>query len=189
MSLASHPASHPALPTERLSGRSRTQILEAIEEHELVEVAWCMTEFLSWMRERYAGKTWFVDACFDGRAWDDELRSLGRRYAAPTGAVLLARVDGRRAGCAMFHDLGDGVCATRGLFVRPKHQGQGIGRMLTRAVVSIARLRGYQRMRLALGPLQPEALELYESVGFRRVEPTRSDLEDRPALILMERGL
>jgi ribosomal protein S18 acetylase RimI-like enzyme len=171
------------------SGRGLA-ILEALDEPDLAEVACCMTDFLAWMRERYAEQLWIIDKYFDRRSWDEELAALGRRYAPPAGAVLLARVDGRRAGCVMFHDLGNRICEMKRLFIHPDFQGQRLGRKLTLSLILTARKRGYEKMRLDTGPLQPEAMKLYEGVGFVRIAPYHDYPEDlRAAMIFMERGL
>lgn len=110
--------------------------------------------------------------CFD--AFDRELENLPAPYAPPGGALILARVDGRVAGCAALRPLGDGgqeaeLCR---LFVRPGFRGFSLGRRLTEAAVGKARDLGYRRVKLeTVSGLMAIAESVYRRMGFRRCEP------------------
>jgi ribosomal protein S18 acetylase RimI-like enzyme len=118
----------------------------------------------------YAGSLSFE---LDFQDFDSELAALPGPYAAPLGALLLARVAGKPAGCVAIRDLGEGVGELKRLYVRPSHRGLGVGRRLAESAVAAAREIGYARLRLDTTPEMVAAQELYGTLGFREIAPYR----------------
>ena len=56
------------------------------------------------------------------------------------------------------------------MFVAPAVRGRGVGRRILAAVEESARAAGCARMILEMGDQQPEAIALYESCGYVRIE-------------------
>jgi GNAT superfamily N-acetyltransferase len=108
----------------------------------------------------------------------EQQEELERRYdgsdEAPKGldpqiSFLVARIESEPVGCAGLQLLEPGVGEVRRMYVRPAHRGHGVSRMLLAAVEDMARARAVHTLRLETGDLQPEAIGLYQSTGYRRI--------------------
>ncbi|MEK7362207.1 MAG: GNAT family N-acetyltransferase [Pseudomonadota bacterium] len=112
-----------------------------------------------------------VDLCFQG--FDAELKGLPGDYAAPSGRLLLASINGSAIGCVALRAFGGSRCEMKRLFVRPAGRGLGVGRALVTRVMDEARAIGYAEMVLDTLPVMAEAQALYHAFGFRDIAPYR----------------
>jgi len=107
--------------------------------------------------------------------FDAELASLPGEYAAPSGRLLLAYVDGALAGCGGLRALPDAdeanACEMKRLYVRPAFRRFGLGRVLAEALLDEARRAGYSAMLLDTLDEMESARELYATLGFVEVPP------------------
>ena len=110
--------------------------------------------------------------------FDKELADFPGKYAAPEGALLLARVGDETAGTVALRRLDAGICEMKRLYVKPQFRGRrtaddrSIGRALAEDIVAVGRERGYQRLRLdTIGGKMRQALSLYRSMGFVEIPP------------------
>jgi GNAT superfamily N-acetyltransferase len=114
----------------------------------------------------------------------EALRDLSRRYGGgsgddtpvaaaefvpPHGGFFVASSDGRLLGCAGWRAHGPDAELKR-MFVTAAARGEGLARRLLAAVEESARADGRARIILEAGDQQPEAITLYESSGYRRIE-------------------
>lgn len=88
----------------------------------------------------------------------------------PNVSLITARVDGTPVACGACIDEGDYVEVKR-MYVLPACRGLGLGRQLLDAMEAHVRRGGGKLVRLSTGTAQTEALELYESAGYRRCPP------------------
>jgi ribosomal protein S18 acetylase RimI-like enzyme len=110
-----------------------------------------------------------VSLCFQG--FEKELAALPGEYAPPGGRLLLALDTGQAVGCVGLRGLDDETCEMKRLYLRPPFRGRGIGRLLALSIIDEARKIGYEKMQLDTLPSMREAIALYESLGFKRIEP------------------
>lgn len=106
-----------------------------------------------------------VDLCF--QAFAAELDRLSVMYAAPAGALLLARAGAETAGCVGLRKLRDDICEMKRLYVRPEFRGRQFGRRMAEDIARRARELGYRTLVLdTLGTMEA-AQGLYLSMGFQ----------------------
>ncbi|KQY18841.1 GCN5 family acetyltransferase [Massilia sp. Root133] len=101
---------------------------------------------------------------------------------------LVARdVDGAAVGCAALvnkQEYGE----VKRMFVDERKRGLGTGRKLLEHLVMFARMSGLSVLRLETGIHQPEAIGLYERLGFERRAPF-GDYREDPLSLFMEMRL
>lgn len=111
-----------------------------------------------------------MDLCFQG--FEDELKGLPGKYAAPDGRLFLAYVDEAPAGCVALRKLESGICEMKRLFVREGFRGHKVGIALIEELIDAARSIGYAKLRLDTHPPKMgKAVELYRSYGFVEIPP------------------
>ena len=90
--------------------------------------------------------------------------------ASDVSVVLVACDDGGAPlGCGALRALGDGAAEVKRMYVVPSARGRGVSRAVLGGLEDAARERGWTTLRLETGPLQPEAVGLYTSAGYRPI--------------------
>ena len=86
-------------------------------------------------------------------------------------AFFVLRCDGQPAGCGGLQLFGSEYGEVKRLYVRPQFRGRGLSKAIMKHLERYARERGLPLLRLETGIHQPEAIGLYEHLGYRRIGP------------------
>jgi putative acetyltransferase len=89
--------------------------------------------------------------------------------SAPRTVFLVARRQGQPVGCGALRSLDDDTAEIKRMYVAPAGRRQGIARRILLELERQAREFGYRTIRLETGIRQPEAQQLYEFLGYRRI--------------------
>ena len=92
----------------------------------------------------------------------------------PAGVFAVVRDGGRPVACGGVRPLLDGdpgVGEIKRMYTSPQARRRGISRALLAWLEREAVALGYRRLHLETGRRQPEAVALYESVGYARIAP------------------
>lgn len=111
------------------------------------------------------------------------------RLAEPDTRFFLAEVDGKALGCGAIMICGREYAEVKRVYVSPKGRGLGLAKLLLARLEKEARNHGLRTLRLETGRYQPEALGLFESLGFRLRGPFGDYPTDDPNSVFMEKSL
>lgn len=129
---------------------------------------------------------------------------LNRRYREPgepddeyhlaeDAACLVAFVDGVPAGCIAREPVTepgwDRCVEMKRVFVHDAFRGLGVATALVAAFEAAARAEGAVQVRLETGTKQPEAVALYEKLGYVRSATTFGPWADSPLSICCTKAL
>jgi putative acetyltransferase len=146
------------------TSRRQVALHEAADAVDMPQVRSIFTEYAS---------TLDVDLRF--QSFDEELANLPGDYAAPGGALLIARVDEAWAGCVALRSITDvdyaNAAEMKRLYVRPAFRRLGLGRLLSEAILDRARELGYSCVLLDTLNDMEAARALYEELGFEEIPP------------------
>jgi GNAT superfamily N-acetyltransferase len=90
-------------------------------------------------------------------------------FAPPMGRFFVACDGDRLVGCAGWRAHGDDAELKR-MYTAPAARGRGVARRLLAAIEESAQADGRKRLILETGDKQPEAIGLYTSAGYRRID-------------------
>lgn len=106
----------------------------------------------------------------DIQNYDEEINHLEMKYGEPEGRLYLIYSNGQPAGCIGLRKIDDQNCEMKRLYIRPKHRGKKLGKMLIEKIISDAREIGYSYMLLDTLPFLSSAIGMYKSFGFYEIE-------------------
>jgi GNAT superfamily N-acetyltransferase len=103
-------------------------------------------------------------------------------------AFLVARYEGKPAGCGGLKLFGREYGEIKRMYVRPVYRGFGLAKAMLKRLAEYARERQVSVLRLETGIYQTEAIGLYESFGFQRRSPF-GEYKDDPISIYYEKTI
>jgi putative acetyltransferase len=106
----------------------------------------------------------------------------------PRSVFLIGRLANRPVACGAIRPLDGDVGEVKRMFVTPDVRGRGLSKRLLAALEGAARQMEYVTLRLETGTGQPEAIRLYESAGYHRIEPYGTYIDD-PRSVCFEKRL
>lgn len=129
----------------------------------------------------------FLGETLDGEGIDRDIAQWQSAYDGDQGVLLVVTEPGGAVvGTAAVRCLEPGIGELKRMWIRPAHQGRGLGRPLMDACLAEARALGCRRLRLDSERKLEAALHLYRAYGFVEV----ADYNRNPrAEIWMERAL
>ena len=113
-------------------------------------------------------------------------------YLPPRGRLHVTDGGGGPVGCVFLKMIRPGAAEVKRLYVSPEARGQGLGRRLMAGVLEEARSMGAAQVLLDTGVYDTAAHRLYESLGFRDIDPypeSENDPELAPYLRYMRLDL
>jgi putative acetyltransferase len=87
------------------------------------------------------------------------------------GVFLVAFLEDEPVGCGAVRLLPGDSAELKRMYVKEASRGRGFGRAILAALEAQARALGATRLVLETGERQREAVRLYESAGFLRIDP------------------
>jgi putative acetyltransferase len=106
----------------------------------------------------------------------------------PRGAFVVGHVGGRAVACGAIRPLEEGVAELKRVFVKVEFRGRGYSKAIVNELERQAQRRAYRVMRLETGVRQPEAVSLYESLGYHRI-PNYGEYRDSGLSVCFEKKL
>jgi putative acetyltransferase len=104
----------------------------------------------------------------------------------PNISFLVARLDGKAVGCGGIKWFANGSAELKRIFVHDDARGHGIGRKIMAELEMLAAARNVICLYLETGPLNVEAVRLYEALGYQSCGPFADYKENPHSLFLMK---
>lgn len=101
----------------------------------------------------------------------DETPVDASEFAPPGGRFLVGYLDGAPVAMGGLRRVDGDTVEIKRMYVAPECRGRGFARVVLARLEDLAREIGATRVILETGQKQPEAMALYESSGYERIEP------------------
>ena len=124
-------------------------------------------------------------AYYDSKGVLEDMDDIQRSYFDDDGIFLVTVNGDRIIGTGAIKKWNNEICELKRLWFLKEYRGQGLGYRMTMELLSFARSKGYQRVRLETDPVaQSQAIEFYRRLGFYEI-PRYSQNDDEAAMELV----
>jgi GNAT superfamily N-acetyltransferase len=100
----------------------------------------------------------------------DDAPVQAEEFAPPHGRFLVGYVDAKAVATGGLRRIDATTVEIKRMYVVPDHRGRGHSRAVLAHLEELARSLGATRVVLETGMKQPEAMRLYETSGYSRIE-------------------
>jgi len=101
----------------------------------------------------------------------DETPVTPEEFAPPLGRFVIGYLGVEPVAMGGLRVRDPETAEIKRMFIRADHRGRGLSRVVLVRLEELAGAMGLRRVILETGPAQPEAMGLYESSGYQRIEP------------------
>jgi len=115
--------------------------------------------------------------------------STSEELAASGNQFYAAKVDSNFLGCGAILIKGQDYAEVKRIYVDPSSRGLGLAKAIMNKLERESRLLNLSEMKLETGIHQPEAIKLFEQVGFIQCAAFGDYPEDDPYSYFMQKGL
>jgi putative acetyltransferase len=84
--------------------------------------------------------------------------------------VVLIYLDEQAIGCGCIKKYSDDIAEIKRMYVKPNERGKGVAIMIVDELEKWAKELGFSKAVLETGVMQPEAIRLYEKLGYMNSE-------------------
>jgi GNAT superfamily N-acetyltransferase len=130
------------------------------------DARWCLDQYFSELERRFE----------NGYRRSMDLLTPDVQFLPPGGIFLLARSDGKIAGCGAMKRADARTGEIKRIWTAPDARGKGVARQVMRKLEDAAKAMGYAMLRLDSNRALPEAHALYRSIGYRDIAPFNDDI-------------
>jgi len=117
-------------------------------------------------------------AYYEERGVLQEMDSIQQNYFDNDGIFLVLTEDSQIIGTGVIRKIEDGICELKRLWLLTEYHGKGLGYRMMQELLSFAREKGYERIRLETELTQKRALGFYKRLGFYQIQRYRENAED-----------
>lgn len=96
----------------------------------------------------------------------------------PRAAFVVARIDGVAVGCGAIRPLDADTIEVKRVYTRAPYRRLGVGLAVMQELERLSEEFGYRAIKLQTGPLQPEAAQLYSTMGYYRIPIYMGDWDE-----------